>query len=91
LFETKINQQNKMPERVDFVMKKFMQIIPETETNLRSKISNYLENNIWNKAPEILNGYDLWMDLFHILKYNIGEMDAEWKQEILKIYNEAKV
>jgi conjugal transfer/entry exclusion protein len=71
-------------------MKKFMQIIPETETNLRSKISNYLENNIWNKAPEILNGYDLWMDLFNILKYNIGEMDAEWKQEILKIYNESK-
>ena len=80
-----------MPERVDFVMEKFMQIIPETETNLRSVISNYLETKIWNKAPEIRNGHDLWMDLFYILKYNIGEMDAEWKQEILKIYNESKV
>ena len=79
-----------MPERVDFVMQKFMQIIPETETNLRNAISNYLENKIWNKAPEIRNGYDLWMDLFNILKYNVGDMDAEWKQEILKIYNESK-
>jgi hypothetical protein len=80
-----------MPERVDFVMEKFMQIIPETETNLRSVISNYLENKIWNKAPEIRNGYDIWMDLFNILKYNIGDMDAEWKHEILKIYNESKI
>jgi len=68
-----------------------MQIIPETETNLRSVISNYLETKIWNKAPEIRNGYDLWMDLFNILKYNVGDMDTEWKHEILKIYNEAKV
>jgi hypothetical protein len=79
-----------MPERVDFVVQKFMQIIPEMETNLRSVILNYLETKIWNKAPEIRNGYDLWMDLFHILKYNIGDMDAEWKREILKIYNESK-
>lgn len=74
------------PRSVVDVMDKFLQIIPDTETHLIGAIIDY-KKSLWNQAPEALTTDHCWIPLQTILIQNVGEIDNEWKKDLLRIFN----
>lgn len=71
------------------VIIELLKIIPENEIQLIKDLTKY-KQSIWNQAPEIKTG-ECWYDLTIILNNNIENAnDAEWKKEILSIFNNSK-
>jgi hypothetical protein len=77
-----------MPEKrlIDDVIIQLMALIPETETDLISKIKDY-DKDLWNQAPELRNNQIFWSALAHTLQENIPDIDTPWKEEMLRIFN----
>ena len=69
------------------VIEEMIQIIPKTEGRLLDDIKNYYENELWNKAPEVLAGPGCWVPLKNILTKHIIVFDQEWKLALLKLFN----
>lgn len=80
------------------VVSVLLRIIPENEVTLREKINYYLDaihyekhrDELWNQAPEllpILLNSIYFKELGEILNEEIQEFDAEWKFNLVKVYN----
>jgi hypothetical protein len=69
------------------VIEEMIRIIPKTEVHLLQDINNYYENELWNKAPEVLAGPECWIPLKNILTKHTLVFDQEWKQSLLKLFN----
>ena len=72
---------------VSEIIDKILACIPSAEEQLRSEILTY-KNSLWNKAPELLRTSECWTPLQIILNKNIHEIDADWKNNVLRIYND---
>jgi hypothetical protein len=72
---------------IDDVVIQLVALIPETETDLITKINNY-DKELWNQAPELRNEQIYWVALAHALQENIPHIDTPWKEQMLKIFNE---
>lgn len=86
MFQQKSINKMSNPRSVVDVMDKFLQIIPDKETRLRTAIADY-KKSLWNQAPEALATDHCWVPLQTILIENVGEINNEWKQELLRIFN----
>lgn len=71
---------------VDTVMEQLLNIIPPSELELIHDIKTY-KSGLWNIAPELLSSRDYWMPLQNIMNKHIVEIDAEWKTNLVKIFN----
>jgi hypothetical protein len=74
------------PRDVATVCKKVLNVIPPLELELISELNKFYES-LWNKAPEIRKGAELWKQFGYILSSNITEIDEDWKQTVLKLFN----
>ena len=72
---------------VSEIIDKILNCIPTAEEQLRVEILTY-QNSLWNKAPELLRTSECWAPLQIILNKNIQEIDADWKNNVLRIYND---
>jgi hypothetical protein len=62
-----------------------LEIIPKNQTVLRKEIDDFY-NFLWNKAPELRKGM-YWGTLGNILNNLVGELDADWKLQLAKAFN----
>ena len=76
-----------MSRCVSEIIDKILNCIPTVEEQLRVEIITY-QNSLWNKAPELLRTSECWAPLQIILNKNIQEIDADWKNNVLRIYND---
>lgn len=77
------------------VIQRLLEVVPEDQTLLREKIIEYNDTTIkttsprhfdkWNKAPEVMNRI-YFQELGYILEENVGEIDAEWKIMLVKVF-----
>jgi hypothetical protein len=77
------------------VIQRLMEIIPEDQLLLREKIIEFNDTTIkttaprhkdmWNQAPELMNGI-YFQELGYILEENTGEIDADWKRSMVKVF-----
>jgi len=72
---------------VSEIIDKILNCIPTVEEQLRVEILTY-QNSLWNKEPELLRTSECWAPLQIILNKNIQEIDADWKNNLLRIYND---
>lgn len=78
------------------VIQDLLEIIPEDQTVLRKKIIDYNDNaikkvdprhkNMWNQAPEIMNGVHFG-ELAYILNEYNPVIDTDWKKNVVKVFN----
>jgi len=71
---------------VDTVMEQLLAIIPESETDLIHSIKTY-RAGLWNIAPELLPNKEYYIPLQNILNNHVGEIDAEWKTQLVSVFN----
>lgn len=65
-----------------------MEIIPDAEIVFLQELRKF-SNSLWNKAPELRQGSELWIQFGIILQKNIGEsFDKDWKRRVFNIYND---
>lgn len=94
--KTPIQQQHNnktMGRLLENVHDAIMAAIPETEVGIRNALQNYIDT-IWNKAPEVRQGPEVYGPYTDILVSHIcangllveGE-DAEWKFVVQDIFN----
>lgn len=76
-----------MSRCVSEIIDKILNCIPTVEEQLRIEILTY-QNSLWNKAPELLRTSECRAPLQIILNKNIQEIDADWKNNVLRIYND---
>jgi hypothetical protein len=73
------------PRDVVDVVPTLLEIIPDDQTILRKAISDFADK-LWNQAPELRMGL-FWTDLAKILNNHVGELDADWKLQLVKVFN----
>jgi hypothetical protein len=71
---------------VDEVIPQLCKIIPKTETDLIERLVAY-NDSLWNVAPELRNSGHYWRPLEKILNSHITDIDTEWKQELVRVFN----
>jgi hypothetical protein len=69
------------------VILKLLEIIPKNETKLINEIEEYAKS-CFNKPPELRTAAYCWLPLQKIMNDNITEVDEEWKQETVQLFNE---
>jgi len=77
------------------VIQRLLDVIPEDQTLLSGKIIDFVDTTIknvaprhkhmWNQAPELMNGI-YFQELGYILEENTGEIDADWKRSMVKVF-----
>jgi hypothetical protein len=77
------------PRSVGAVIERIIPIIPDNEKDIREDIKNFY-TRLWNKAPELLRGTELWLELHYILVKHIIELETPWKKEVIDIYTGKK-
>ena len=78
-----------MGRNIDDVIDQLLAVIPKTETDLLNKIRDY-KNSLFNIAPELRGNGEYFIRLGYILNSNITEIDTDWKQELVDIFNDKK-
>jgi len=73
-------------QSVNTVMKQLLDIIPESESDLIHAIKKY-NNSLWNIAPELLSNREYWTPLVNIMNTHVGEIDTEWKTQLVSVFN----
>ena len=69
-----------------------IKVIPETETDFIKELQQFIDANIWNKAPEITSSSEVYIPYFNILfKYipnyfELNEGDEQWMIECRDIF-----
>jgi hypothetical protein len=71
---------------VSDIIPKLLEIIPSQEIDLINSL-NQFNDTLWNKAPEILKSHICWIPLQDILNLYLKEIDNEWKEKLVKIFN----
>jgi len=77
------------------VIQRLLEIIPEDQILLRGKIIEFTDTTIknvaprhadmWNQAPELMNSI-YFAELGYILNEYTGEIDADWKRTLVKVF-----
>jgi hypothetical protein len=73
-------------QSVNTVTKQLLDIIPESESDLIHAIKKY-NNSLWNIAPELLSNREYWRPLVNIMNTHVGEIDTEWKTQLVSVFN----
>ena len=68
------------------VIDKILEVIPETEVDLRNALKNY-KDGLWNIAPELLGNKEYFVRVASILNSFILTLDEPWKMIVKKIYD----
>ena len=71
------------------VINQMREVIPEAESDLRTKIITYKES-LWNISPEMLSSGEYFLRVQRILVLYIKEIDEPWKEKLQKIFNDEK-
>ena len=74
------------PRDVADVCSQILKIVPKAEIKLINELTDFYDS-LWNKAPEIRKGAELWKQFGYILQSNITTIDEDWKKHILKAFN----
>lgn len=74
------------PRDVYDVCEQLLRIIPDTEQELIYELMQFNET-LWNKAPEIRKGPELWRQLGYIMSKNVRSIDEEWQRKLVKVFN----
>jgi hypothetical protein len=78
-----------MGRLIEEVNKKIYKAIPVEQIEFRSELRNYVET-LWNKAPEVRSGPDVYLQYASILAKWIdphGENLKPWEKNIIDIFN----
>jgi len=78
------------PLPANLVLKKILEVVPPSETEALATLTKYYDNELWNKAPELMVKGDMWFPLTRLLQRTIGEIDADWKKTVVAIFNAGK-
>ena len=73
------------PQPANLVLKKIIEVIPSTETETLNALQKYYDE-FWNKAPELMTEADIWSPFAKFLNSIMGEIDTEWKKQVVIIY-----
>jgi hypothetical protein len=76
----------KPPRCVIETIRQLLDIIPISENKLITEIISY-RDSLWNVAPELTSTGSYYIPLQNILEKHIPIIDQEWKQKLLKVYN----
>ena len=74
------------PLPADLVLKKILEVVPPSETEVVAALTKYYKNEFWNKAPELMTKGDIWIPLTQLLNCTIGEIDTDWKKTVVAIF-----
>jgi hypothetical protein len=74
------------PQPANLVLKKILEVIPPSETEVMAALTKFKENEFWNKAPELMTKGDIWIPLTRLLNSTMGEIDTEWKKKAVEIF-----
>lgn len=72
------------PRKVDHVVKKIFEIIPENETNFRIAIQQLIMD-FTNNPPEKMK-YRGWSKIEEIIYKHIRDVEEMWKRQIIQVY-----
>lgn len=78
-----------MSRRIEDVYKQIIVKIPDSEQELKLKLKNFIDC-IWNKAPEVRSGPEVYFPFAHILSQHIHPHESNftgWKKEVVDIFN----
>lgn len=75
---------------VDTVMEQLLNIIPPSELDLIHAIKTY-KSGLWNIAPELLSNREYWTPLVNIMNNHVGEIDTEWKTQLVSVFKPMKI
>jgi hypothetical protein len=78
---------SKPPRDINIVIPQMLQIIPTDEHHLRIQLKAY-EISLFNQSPEARRTAYVWLPLQNILQKNITAFDAEWKLQLLALFND---
>jgi hypothetical protein len=79
-----------MTRLIENVHDRIMKVIPETETALIKDLEKFI-NSIWNKAPEVRCGPEVYTPYYNILwNHGFGEIikghDPDWMFQVRDIF-----
>jgi len=80
-------EEKKEPRCITKVIDEMLNVIPKSEKTVVSELTNY-KDSLWNKAPEVLQGNECWIPLQNILSKNITNIDTQWKEYLVRIFND---
>jgi len=76
-----------MKKGADMAIAKMLQMIPLTETKLRTILQKYKDKLEEIHPLEMRNMHYCWKPVQQILIENVENIDCEWKRAIIHIYN----
>jgi hypothetical protein len=78
-----------MPRLIDDVHKQIIQLIPLEQISLREELENFIKS-LWNKAPEVRLGPEVYIPYAEILAKWINPFNenlSDWESQVVSIYN----
>ena len=78
-----------MSRQIEDVYKQIIEKIPESEHELKKNLDKFIES-IWNKAPEVRTGLEVYLPFANILAQYIHPHEFNftgWKKEVVDIFN----
>jgi hypothetical protein len=78
---------SRLPRDITAVIPQMLQIIPDDEHHLRIQLKAY-SSSLFNQSPEARRTAYVWLPLQNILQKNITTFDAEWKLQLLALFND---
>jgi len=76
-----------MGRDLSLIILEIIKIIPDTEKKLLNELSNYLNENLAYKSPELRVSKFCWTPFINILNSNITNIELERQKKILDIIN----
>lgn len=74
------------PRDVYEICEEILKLVPDTETELLYDLMAF-RDTLWNKAPEIRKGPDLWRHFGYIMNQHIRSTDETWQKNLIRIFN----
>lgn len=78
-----------MSRPIEQVYDKIIKHIPQDQINLKEELKKFIEG-IWNKAPEVRRGPELYLPFANILAQYIDPHESHlsgWKKQVVDIFN----
>ena len=70
---------------VILVANKIVSKIPIENTQFIADINNFVKE-LWNQAPEVLKGSEVWIPFTNILSFYLDNIEEGWQKEVADIY-----
>lgn len=81
-----------MSRLIEDVYNKIIIKIPDSEIEMKAELKIFI-NSLWNKAPEVRTGPEVFIPFVNILSRYIDSNDLNltgWKKEVVNIFNDKK-